>query len=35
MNINIELAKLYMDRGIIDEQEMNTMLADYDRCIYA
>ena len=28
MNINIELAKLYMDRGIIDEQEMNTMLAE-------
>ncbi len=28
MNINIELAKLYMDRGIIDEHEMNTMLSE-------
>ncbi len=28
MNINIELAKLYMDRGIIDEREMNTMLSE-------
>lgn len=28
MNLNIELAKLYMDRGIIDEHEMNTMLGE-------